>query len=79
VHMAGVEDKHAAEAVRLSQLVMGFSDVLFDLVVCLIWDIPCRLKSACLCGDRSHFGAPARGTCLRRWSLGLNLARLPPP
>jgi hypothetical protein len=40
VHMAGVEDKRATEAMGLSQLVMGFSDVLFDLGLCLIWDIP---------------------------------------
>jgi hypothetical protein len=38
--MAGIEDECAAEAVRLSQLVMDIFDALVDIGVLPVRDIP---------------------------------------
>jgi hypothetical protein len=40
LRMAGIEDECAAEAVRLSQLVMDIFDALVDIGVLPVWDIP---------------------------------------
>jgi hypothetical protein len=71
--MVGIEDECATEAVRLSRLAMEISDALINLGVFPIRDTPpsYEVSSGGLGVDRSHFGAPARGTCLQGWSMDL--------
>jgi hypothetical protein len=76
----GSEDECAAKAGKLSMLVVGISNALVDLGICLSGRCPSfRRWIGGLGGDWSHTGASVRGAYLRRRSLGPNSGRPPSP
>jgi hypothetical protein len=79
VRVARVEDKCAAEAggtVNVGHECLQHSSRPWDATY-LRYSPAQQDDSGGLGGTGSHSGAPARGACLRRWSLGLNFGGLP--
>jgi hypothetical protein len=77
VRVNRIDNEHAVEVKQLSQWVVRISNIMFDLGLLPIQDIPQlpEVSAGSLVGDR-HLEALARGAGLRRQFVGPSLGQL---